>query len=77
MKSENVELDEMQHAYKKAVEQWIAAIRHEEALASKNHSVAEIDQWEKAHFKEEETRTKAKDAKGEYEAALRKKFFGF
>jgi len=77
MKSDNVKLDEMQHAYKKAVEQWIAAIRHEEALASKNHSVAEIDQWEQAHFKEEEMRTKAKGAKGEYEAALRKKFFGF
>lgn len=77
MKSENVELDNMQHAYKKAVEQWITAIRHEEALASKNHSVAEIDRWEQAHFKEEEMRTQAKGAKREYEAALRKKFFGF
>jgi len=77
MNSENIDLDRMQQAYQKAVEKWIAAIRHEEALALKNHSVAEIDKWEQAHFKEEELRTVAKDAKGEYEAALRKKFFDF
>jgi hypothetical protein len=77
MKNEDVELDQMQQAYKTAVEKWVAAIRHEEALASKNHSVAEIDQWEKAHFDEEEVRTIAKAAKKQYEAALRQKFFGF
>ena len=56
---------------------WRAAIREEEALASVNHSVAEVDQWEGAHFHEEELRSKAKTAKSEYEAALRLKFFGF
>jgi hypothetical protein len=61
-------LDELQNAYKSAVEEWIAAIRKEEALASVNHSVAEIDQWEQAHFQEEELRSKAKEAKKEYEA---------
>ena len=40
-----------------------------------NHSVAEVDQWERAHFHEEELRNKAKAAKKEYEAALRFKFF--
>ena len=77
MQNENVELDRMQRAYKTAVEEWIAAIRREEALVSKNRSVAEIDKWEKAHFEEEEVRTKAKAAKKQYEAALRQKFFGF
>ena len=43
-------------------EEWIAAIRHEEALASVNHSVAAIDQRESAHFQQKE---------------LRVKFFGF
>ena len=37
------ELDLMQSEYKSAVNEWIAAIRHEEKLASVNHSVAEID----------------------------------
>jgi hypothetical protein len=70
-------LDTMQSAYKAAVEEWIAAIKAEEALASVNHSVAEVDQWEAAHFKEEEVRDKALAAKKNYEDALRKKFFNF
>jgi len=77
MKSEYPELDKMQRAYKDAVEKWIAAIRKEEALASTNHSIAQVDRWEQAHFREEEARNKVKAAKKEYEAALRVKFFGF
>jgi hypothetical protein len=34
MENELLELDRMQGAYKTAVEEWITAIRHEEALAS-------------------------------------------
>ena len=71
------DLDGMQEAYKAAVEQWIAAIRVEETLASANHSEAEIDAWEAAGFREEDARTKAKRAKMEYEDALREKFFNF
>ena len=74
---EDAELDHLQTAYKVAVEEWRAAIAEEEALALVNHSVAEVDRWEAAHFREEELRSKAKAAKKEYEAALRLKFFGF
>jgi hypothetical protein len=74
---EIADLDEMQSTYKAAVEEWIAAIREEEALASANHSVAEVDSWEHADFREEEARGKAKAAKSAYEAALRAKYFGF
>jgi hypothetical protein len=28
-----------------------AAIKQEEALASVDHSIAEVDQWEQAHFR--------------------------
>jgi hypothetical protein len=70
-------LDQMQAAYKEAVDQWIAAIREEEALASVNHSEAEIDAWEAADFREEDAREKAKEAKKNYEDALREKFFNF
>jgi hypothetical protein len=69
--------DQMQSAYKAAVEEWIDAIKQEEALASVNHSIAEVDQWEQAHFKEDEIRGKVKAAKKRYEDALRQKFFGF
>ena len=57
------ELDRMQSAYKAAVEEWIAAIKEEEALASVDHTVAEIDKWEAADVKEDEIRSKVKKAK--------------
>jgi hypothetical protein len=71
------ELDQMQSEYKAAVEEWIAAIRHEETLASVNHTVADIDEWEHADDAEEEARNKTKAAKRAYEDALREKFFHF
>jgi hypothetical protein len=71
------ELDRMQKNYKAAVDEWVAAIRQEEALASVNHNVAEVDAWESAGFREEEARSKAKAAKGAYESALREEFFHF
>ena len=77
MSDEHPELDELQAAYKNTVEAWIAAIRKEEALASVNHDVADVDKWEQAHFEEDELRNKVKTAKEEYEDALRAKFFGF
>lgn len=70
-------LDQLQTDYKAAVEEWIAAIRAEEALASGDHSVAEVDKWEQAGFDEDAARDKAKLAKKAYEDALREKFFDF
>jgi hypothetical protein len=77
MTLEDSELDTKQGTYKAAVEEWIAAIREEEALASGDHSIDDIDKWEAAHFHEEQMRTRAKAAKKEYEDALRLRFFGF
>src|SRR5271156_1303645 len=77
MAIESAELDRLQEAYKSAVDIWIAAIQYEEALASVNHSVAEIDQWEHAAEREEEARKKVKAAKAAYESALRQEFFNF
>jgi len=77
MSIDRADLDKMQSDYKAAVDEWIAAIRVEESLASTNHSVAEIDQWEGAASREDEARNKAKAAKEAYEAALRQEFFNF
>ena len=68
---------EMQAKYKSAVDEWVATIRSEEALASVNHSVAEIDAWEHAAFLEDAARSKARAAKKAYEDALREEFFHF
>jgi hypothetical protein len=71
------ELDQMQSNYKTAVDEWVTAIRQEEALASVNHTVAQVDQWELADDREEEARNKAKAAKTAYESALRQEFYHF
>jgi len=77
MSDDHTQLDQMQSAYKAAVEEWMAAIKQEEDLASVNHTVAEVDKWEAAHFKEDEIRSKVEKAKKLYEDALREKLFGF
>ena len=75
--SKQVEASAMLGSYKAAVEEWIAAIREEECLASVDPTVAQVDDWEGAHFKEEEARNKAKKAKKDYEDAIRQGLFGF
>jgi hypothetical protein len=77
MDEQHSDLDELQAAYKAAVEKWVTAIRKEEALASVNHSVAEVDLWEDAGFQEDAMRNVVKESKAKYEDALREKFFGF
>ena len=72
MADENLELDQMQAVYRAAVEEWIAAIKQEEALASVNHTVAEVDKREAAHFGEDKIRNKVKAAKKKYEDVLSK-----
>ncbi|MFT3732356.1 MAG: hypothetical protein QM780_13220 [Hyphomicrobium sp.] len=71
------QLDQFQGEYRRAVEDWIAAIKSEEALAAVPHDIAEVDKWEQAHFAEDEMRIKVKNAKKRYEDAIRQKFYGF
>jgi hypothetical protein len=71
------ELDEMQAAYRAAVDEWVVAIREEEALAAGPHSVAEVDKWEHANFREHTKHREVIYRKKLYEDALRREFFGF
>jgi hypothetical protein len=54
----------------------ITAVKQEKALASVDHSIAEVDKWEQA-FWEHEIRSKVMAAKKRYEDSLRRKFYGF
>ena len=72
------QLDTLQAAYKAAVEEWVKSIREEEALASgSEHSVADLDKWEAAHFREHKLHKEADYRKRLYEDALRREFYGF
>ena len=72
------ELDRLQAAYKAAVDDWVNAIREEEALASSaDHSVAELDKWEEAHYREHKLHKEVTFRKRLYEDAVRREFYGF
>jgi hypothetical protein len=73
----STELSTMQKAYKAAVNEWVAAIRAEEDLALVEPTVAQVDEWEQAHFKEDEARNRAKAAKKDYEDAIRQDLYDF
>jgi hypothetical protein len=65
------QLNLLQQAYKASVDEWVDAIRQEEALATSDHSVRAWDRWEQAGFREQEAQDKAKAAKEAYVAGLR------
>ena len=71
------ELDRLQADYRKAVDDWVAAIREEESLAAVEHSVAKLDQWEEAHYREHKMHKEVIFRKRLYEDGLRREFYGF
>ncbi len=73
---DNENLDELQRAYKQAVDQWVAAIRSEEALATPDHSEVAMEHWDSAGFAEQDAQKKAKAARDEYKDALRLLHYG-
>jgi hypothetical protein len=65
-------LDQLRLDYKKAVDEWVDAIRFEEALAGPDHSMIAMEKWDAAHFKEQDTQEKAAKARDLYKDQLRK-----
>ncbi len=70
-------LDQLRLAYKKATDEWVLAIRAEEALATPDHSELAWEHWDTAGLAEEDARSKAKFARDEYKDGLRKANMGF
>lgn len=74
---DNNTLDELQLAYKQAVDQWVNAIRAQEALANADHSEIEMEKWDAAGFIADDAQTRAKHARDAYQAGLRKLNYKF
>jgi hypothetical protein len=74
---DNANLDQPRLAYKKAVDEWVNAIRAEEALAKPDHSEVAWEKWDAAGFVEDDAQTKAKEARDAYKDALRDVNLGF
>jgi len=71
------ELDRLQQLYKNAVNEWIIAIREEEALATPDHSIVSWENWEQLGFKAKEAENRAIAAKEAYKDGLRELDYGF
>jgi hypothetical protein len=65
-------LGELRLAYKRATDDWVEAIRAEEALATPDPSVPAWDRWDAAHFREEDAHSKYTEAREAYKDGLRK-----
>ena len=74
---ENTDLDRLRFNYKEAVDRWVAAIRAEEDLATPDHSMVAVEEWDRANFTEQDARTAAKAARQEYADALRQVLYNF
>lgn len=70
------DMDQLRLAYKKAVDAWVDSIRAEEALATPDHSMIAMEDWDAAHFREEDAHTKATQAREAYKDALRAVNYG-
>lgn len=64
-------LDQLRVAYKQAIDEWVDAIRAEEALATPDHSVTAWERWDDAHFAEHDAHEKATKAREAYKEGLR------
>jgi hypothetical protein len=69
-------LNELRLAYKKAVDDWVRAIRAEEALATTDHSMTAMERWDAAHFKKQDAQTIATESRDAYKDALRDVNYG-
>jgi hypothetical protein len=70
------DLDQLRLAYKRAVDDWVDAIRAEEALATPDHSMVAMEHWDAAHFKEHDAHTRANQAREAYKDGLRAVNYG-
>jgi hypothetical protein len=74
--NKDASLDKLRLAYKKAVDEWVEAIRAEEALATPDHSMRAMERWDDAHFREHDAHTKATEAREAYKDGLRNENYG-
>ncbi len=70
------DLDQLQRQYKDAVEQWVNAIRAEEALATENHSETAMEVWDRADFAVQDAEKQAREAREAYKEGLRQLHYG-
>ena len=71
------DFDELLSDYRQAVDNWVTALRAEEALANDDHSMVEMEKWDAAGFAAHDAEAVAKKARDRDKNGLRKKNYGF
>jgi hypothetical protein len=66
-----LDLDQLRLVYKQATDEWVAAIRAEEALATPDHSMIAMEKWDDAHLREQDAQKKANETQEAYKDGLR------
>jgi hypothetical protein len=74
---EDTNFDQLLSDYRRTIDNWVNAIRAEEALANDDHSMVEMEKWDAAGFTAHDAEAVAKKARDQYKNALRKKNYGF
>ena len=74
---QDIDFDELLSDYRRSIDNWVAAIKAEEALANDDHSMVEMEKWDAAAFTAHDAEAVAKKARDRYKNALRKKNYGF
>jgi hypothetical protein len=69
--------DQALRAYVEAVDRWVDAIRAEQALATPDHGMQEMERWDSAGSTLLDREAEAKKARDRYKNILRKKNYGF
>jgi hypothetical protein len=69
--------DQLLSDYRGTIDNWVNALRAEEALANEDHSMVEMERWDAAGFTAHDAEAVAKKARDRYKNALRKKNYGF
>jgi hypothetical protein len=73
---DKADLDALQKTYKQATDEWVAAVRAEEALATPDHSETAMEGWDRADLVVQDAQKQAKRARDAYKEALRKLHYG-
>ena len=74
---QDIDFDKLLSDYRQAIDNWVAAIEAEEALANDDHSMVEMEKWDTAGLHVHDAELAAKKARDLYKNALRKKNYGF
>jgi hypothetical protein len=74
---QDIDFDKLLSDYRRSIDNWVVAIKAEEALANDDHSMVEMEKWDAAAFTAHDAEAVAKKARDRYKNALRKKNYGF